>query len=1017
MIVKNEMKVLQRCFDSVYPYIDHWVICDTGSTDGTPEFITSYFQDKKIPGKLHHHEWKNFGHNRTLAVKAAKKTADYLLLMDADFIFCIKDPNFKKKPLDKTSYLIKYEGALDYRQTLFVSGKKSWKYVGVTHEYIMCEGPNITSGPLDSFTFDHLADGGNRSDKFERDIFLLTEGLKREPKNIRYMFYLARSHKDLGHWTEAIKYYEMRAKAGGWAEETYISLLDMGICMMKRGDSYDEFKGVLLKAYQTRPTRLEALHTLISYCRLNELYEDGFNYGIKAFDNKYPSGDNLFINKEVHEFGFFNELALCAYYTDNPLVALKIYKKLQDNNSPHIKTKIFEDNYRWFKQAYEKKIRTSTSEQKHEKKHKEKTHKEKTKQTETKKRVTISLTTIPSRLKYLKNCLESLKAQTYSNIQINVCVPKRCKKENCEYILSSELLDSKINFIGTSEDYGPITKLFGSLDRLDEDDLLIICDDDIIYDKQIVERLVEASEKYPDAAIGFCGWNAQGLIENGYYDLLYNEEKELETYTPANILEGYRGVLVKPRFFNSKIYNYGGYPESMFYVDDVWINGHLALNGIPKIIIKYSNERQVTKDETWFKLWVANHFGHKSENNSLSMMPEFSTFNLNGVKAFANQHANLWSEDLQRSREYIESSDSSSEESNSSSEDNDDFSEDDDSDDFQSLMVTNDLFSKTETKYAIIITTYERPEYLELFIQSILNSDLNDVTIIVVDDHSQNPLVKIYLETFINKLNDKGIGAAIIYKAENKNMFDSIDIGWSTAYDMNVEYIINLDSDTLVRPDWLGKLQTLYNDMLVENFTKNNLIVSGFNNHRKHHKVVQEFDNYLLKESIGGINMFFHRTLFEELQPLLTNVRWDYNICNYIRSLGAYLVCSKPSVIQHIGFNGHNSTAQNKNYDIALDFYISKGDYVFIPCLDSSGNDKENGGWDIDKILSDFQNDPTVVCINSNGWLKTDIKLNLEEWDVYDITKFTGSYIKKEHMKHIKQLQPYTNEININNLV
>ena len=95
MIVKDEMTVLPRCFDSVYKYIDYWVICDTGSSDNTPGFIEEYFKEKGIPGELLRHEWKNFGHNRSLAVQSAQGKADFLLLMDADFEFIIKDPKFK----------------------------------------------------------------------------------------------------------------------------------------------------------------------------------------------------------------------------------------------------------------------------------------------------------------------------------------------------------------------------------------------------------------------------------------------------------------------------------------------------------------------------------------------------------------------------------------------------------------------------------------------------------------------------------------------------------------------------------------------------------------------------------------------------------------------------------------------------------------------------------------------------------------------------------------------------------
>ena len=59
MIVKNEIKIIKRCLDSISDYLDYWVICDTGSTDGTQKFIKNYFKEKKIKEELHQVEWVN----------------------------------------------------------------------------------------------------------------------------------------------------------------------------------------------------------------------------------------------------------------------------------------------------------------------------------------------------------------------------------------------------------------------------------------------------------------------------------------------------------------------------------------------------------------------------------------------------------------------------------------------------------------------------------------------------------------------------------------------------------------------------------------------------------------------------------------------------------------------------------------------------------------------------------------------------------------------------------------------
>ena len=49
-MVNNESHVIERMLESVYPYIDYWVIQDNGSTDGTQDIIKNFFKEKGIPG-------------------------------------------------------------------------------------------------------------------------------------------------------------------------------------------------------------------------------------------------------------------------------------------------------------------------------------------------------------------------------------------------------------------------------------------------------------------------------------------------------------------------------------------------------------------------------------------------------------------------------------------------------------------------------------------------------------------------------------------------------------------------------------------------------------------------------------------------------------------------------------------------------------------------------------------------------------------------------------------------------
>ncbi len=168
MIVKNEVKNLERCLNSVVDHISCYAILDTGSTDGTQEFIRSSLGSANIPGEVEEGTFINFGQARNDALATARELLtdfDYLLLMDADMELVVDGP---LPELTLPAYtMIQQNNALRYHNTRLLKCGTEAKYVGVTHEFLSVPG---SQGELTEWWFKDHATGSNRVDKVERDI-------------------------------------------------------------------------------------------------------------------------------------------------------------------------------------------------------------------------------------------------------------------------------------------------------------------------------------------------------------------------------------------------------------------------------------------------------------------------------------------------------------------------------------------------------------------------------------------------------------------------------------------------------------------------------------------------------------------------------------------------------------------------------------------------------------------------------------------------------------------------------
>jgi hypothetical protein len=193
----------------------------------------------------------------------------------------------------------------------------------------------------------------------------------------------------------------------------------------------------------------------------------------------------------------------------------------------------------------------------------------------------ISISTIPQRIKNLNESVKSLLNQTKPPDKIFINIPYRYKRFN-EVIDDKQIpnFDSKIVEVTRCEDCGPGTKLLGSINKLEKNSLLILADDDHIYEDYMIEKFFYFYSKAPDNAYSFyvhplgnfgIGQGADGFAIN------------------TNHLGGIKN------FYNKVVKNY----QELFLYDDLWISFFLYFFKKNKILslrehLKKNNEGRVS---------------------------------------------------------------------------------------------------------------------------------------------------------------------------------------------------------------------------------------------------------------------------------------------------------------------------------------------------------------------------------------------------------------------------------------
>ena len=204
--------------------------------------------------------------------------------------------------------------------------------------------------------------------------------------------------------------------------------------------------------------------------------------------------------------------------------------------------------------------------------------------------VIVSLTTYPDRIKTVWVTIATLLNQTYKPHKVILWLSRQQFPNTYDNLPNNlkRLTKRGLEIRFVDDDLKPHKKYYYALKEYNkneagEDYLVITADDDIFYPDKHIERLVAASNQYPQAVI--CSWSHKISFEKkdgvDYYSGYNTWEDNCTTEPDMNTIPvGCNGALYKAAFFDNELYNKDQISKYALYTDDLWLKAMEVRNGI-----------------------------------------------------------------------------------------------------------------------------------------------------------------------------------------------------------------------------------------------------------------------------------------------------------------------------------------------------------------------------------------------------------------------------------------------------
>lgn len=312
LIIFNEEKVLQRCLNSLFPIIDHYVVVDTGSTDNSKAVIKQFFEEKNIQGEIHDDPDFNMSKNLNFVFDRLKGKTDFSFYIDADNILSIpKNLNIDKFKEELSMHgsgmiTVQNEGN-KYGKRLFYNLKNNWIWKGVIHEACTCEEATKTYNTPFSLIIHN--DGNSWTsqtvkEKYLRHAKIILKDIEDNGLTSRNVFYLAQSYRDAGEKEKAIEWYTNRLGMTGFYEELYMSQFNIATLKWELNYPVSEVADEFMKCGELDELRAEHLLSLKQMYERNRRPASARKIGklLSEYHDKNPYPARvLFLNPDAYQ--------------------------------------------------------------------------------------------------------------------------------------------------------------------------------------------------------------------------------------------------------------------------------------------------------------------------------------------------------------------------------------------------------------------------------------------------------------------------------------------------------------------------------------------------------------------------------------------------------------------------------------------------------------------------------------------------------------------------------------------